>query len=185
MHLKQSLWQNTLSLWAALPQSMPSSSSAKSASKTSSQTPKLCMKCKTKCMRGYFFAIGVWKNHAACRIAPFFWIWLHLWKAHVIFFRNITRTYAYDIDYAHLTSLLFSNLADFVGFWIFFLVMWLASFFFFLEHCISAKSFAFGAFSCRKPPFGGCLLSKYGLLGLPKHPLSAQIWAFPAHLILH
>jgi len=72
MHLKQSLWQNTLSLWAALPQSMPSSSSAKSASKTSSQTPKLSMKCRTKFMRGYFLQLVFGKMMLLAELLNFF-----------------------------------------------------------------------------------------------------------------
>ena len=63
-----------------------------------------------------FFAIGVWKNDVACRIAPFFLNMVASLESSCHFFTNITRTYAYDIDYAHLTSLLFSNLADFVVF---------------------------------------------------------------------
>ena len=70
--LSNPLWQNTLSLWAALPQSMSSSSSAKTASKTSSQTPKLCIKCRTKIVRGYFLQLGFGKMMLLAELLHFF-----------------------------------------------------------------------------------------------------------------
>ena len=160
--LSNPLWQNTLSLWAALPQSMSSSSSAKTASKTSSQTPKLCIKCRTKFMRASHFCnccLEKWcclQNCSIfCNMVASLESSCHIWQE---YHKNTCIWHRKT----HLTSLLCSDLADFIVFWIFFLVVLPTSFFFFLALCISAKSCAFGAFSSRRGPFGAVLLSKYG-----------------------